>query len=71
MVQGLEGDGGEGHVEGHAVQAPCVFELVAAPEGGDGGGFGGAEVGGEFFGDGFGAEERAVEVECDYGFVRG
>lgn len=71
VAQGLQRYRGEGLVETHAVHAPGVLQLVSAPQGGDGAGFVRAEMGGQFFGNGFGAQERAVEVECDYGLVRG
>lgn len=48
----------------HAVQAPGVLQLVAAPETRDGLGLCG-EVRLEFLGYGLGGEQSPVQVECD------
>jgi len=50
-------------VRTHAVQPPCVFQLVQPPLCGDGGGARWPEVRGQLRGDRLRGQERAVGVE--------
>lgn len=53
----------------HAVQPPCVFELVFAPRCGDNVRLLFAKVVGELFGYGLCRKQRAVRIKRDYDLV--
>ena len=53
----------------HAVQTPCIFQLITPPQRREAGGFFLSEMGGEFFRNGLCGEEGAVEVKRNHDFL--
>ena len=49
----------------HAVESPCIFQLVSPPESGDGLSLGSAEIRCELVGNGVCCQQRAIQVKCN------